>query len=263
MTAAPQTMKVTVPNGVGPGMIFMVQTPGGQQVQCQVPLGSGPGALLTIQVPVAVPQQPMMAVAPSPPVVQQGAYMVAQSPPLGVAPQPMVMQQSAPVAQQAAAPPVVEKPGMAPANLKTGKSGEKIFGILLSPVGEKCEGCCDRTASPIGQCEQQQKMPVELASKSDMSAAAWELILEKCIAWQKHVGLFCGIPGCEPFCLLTGGCCCACAVCLFCSYTGRTTFETETEAEINEMLKKYAIRAKFESKGMLFFMNVHLNFYWV
>ena len=95
------------------------------------------------------------------------------------------------------------------------------------------------------------------------SAAAWELILEKCIAWQKHVGLFCGIPGCEPFCLLTGGCCCACAVCLFCSYTGRTTFETETEAEINEMLKKYAIRAKFESEGMLFFMNVHLNFYWV
>lgn len=47
--AAPQTMQVQCPQGVGPGGTIQLNTPAGQAIQVQVPAGVQPGAIFTIQ----------------------------------------------------------------------------------------------------------------------------------------------------------------------------------------------------------------------
>ena len=74
-----QPMQVTVPPGMGPGSVFVVNTSGGP-MQVQVPFGlpmqPNGQMVMTIQVPIqttqlVVMQQPVTAMMPMAPVVQQ------------------------------------------------------------------------------------------------------------------------------------------------------------------------------------------------
>ena len=88
-----QQMQVTVPDGIGPGMAFMVDTPSGQmQVTC--PPNASAGGQMLVNVPAAQPV--MMVQAVSVGAEQGGVVMGTAIPeaPVGgvVAPVPMQMQ---------------------------------------------------------------------------------------------------------------------------------------------------------------------------
>jgi len=79
------SMQVTVPQGVQPGQMFMVQAPNGQQVQVQVPQGVMPGMAIQVNLPAPVAAVtpmaigvPMSMAAPASP---QPSYAQVAAPP--------------------------------------------------------------------------------------------------------------------------------------------------------------------------------------
>lgn len=291
MAQTPSGMvQVTVPHGLTSN-IMSIQVPAPSMVQqvMMQPLAAfqqaqtvSPQPFQQVQAVVSpqqvIPQAQPMSRPPIPQAQPVSAYPQAQpvSPQmLGAAPQPQMMMQ-----QQQAALAATPAPSTASAASKTdagaagrrgskaatpskparqGKIGEKLYEVAMSPLGTGCEGCCDRKASPVGLLEKARKLPPELSEPTDMSQASWELILEKLVRWQTRIY---PAPCCEPLCLYTGGCCCACAPCLMCQYSSRDSWEEKLQREMNEMLEAFNVEAKFEKEGCDPSTNAVLRFYW-
>lgn len=292
---------VAIPPGVAPGMTFMSQTPHGM-VNVTVPHGMMPGMQMQIQVPIltqtaggGMAQMSLGAGAGMAQSIfgQQQPMMMQPTMPQAVpqAPQPMVMQPK-PQPQPQPSPPVVEgvlvknpeqhqtaetPPAKAPPDQSaaTGKkekkkvgafdlpAGQLLYSVQLSAMGENYEGCCDRTASPVGLLEAAQKratpvgdMPSELKGK--ISDEAWELILDKLVEHQKRVPY--PVPCCEYYCMYTCFCCCACGPCFMCYYPPRDQWEEKVEGEINSMLAKYNVKFDFAKEGNCGQFNVEAKF---
>ena len=232
-----------------------------QQVQQVAPQVQYPQQAQQVAPQVQYPQQqqpmpvPVQQGMPANPVQQMLQQVQLHMQPLTPAPQPQVMQQ-----QQSATPAEKKTPDHVVA--KKGKPGELVYNLNLSPSGpELCgEACCDRGASPVGKLQTSGKMPVELSSKTGISASAWELILEKLVAHQGQIPCY-PMPWCQTYCAVSCGCCCACAVCLICAHATRDSWEAKVSAEVNEMLKKFGLCMHFEKEGP--FNQVHAKFVWL
>jgi len=183
-------MQVQVPVGLQPGGQFQAMTPSGP-VLATVPYGVNGGQFMTIQVPVMqagmVPQPQMMVQQPQMMMMQQPQMMMQQ--PQMMAPQPMVMNQAA-MSQQPAAPQ--QQPAAGP---KRGTPGLLIWQVNVHPLGESCEGCCGRGASPVGQLVEKKGGAAPDALKDVISDAAFELIVEKLDKWQQQLPCQC-VPCC-------------------------------------------------------------------
>jgi len=241
-------MQVQVPVGLQPGGQFQAMTPSGP-VLATVPYGVNGGQFMTIQVPVMqagmVPQPQMMVQQPQMMMMQQPQMMMQQ--PQMMAPQPMVMNQAA-MSQQPAAPQ--QQPAAGP---KRGTPGLLIWQVNVHPLGESCEGCCGRGASPVGQLVEKKGGAAPDALKDVISDAAFELIVEKLDKWQQQLPCQC-VPCCEVLCF-----CPPCLPCYCCMRAQRSSWEESTTNDINEMLKRYNTEFKFEHEDC---MKPHAKLVW-
>ena len=239
---APQQMQVQVPPGLGPGATFAVQTPNGL-VQVQVPQGVVGGMNMMI----AVPSQPVQVVQ---------------------APQPMVMvQQVQPqIVQQQQTPPSPAKKTPEPVKKKKGASGQSIYKFNLNSTGENGEGCCDASASPVGQFTQKGAAGLPAELKDIISPESWELMVPKWAEWQTKVGP-CIVPAQETCCMYTGGCCCWCTACLMMQLSARDAWEVEQGKQINDMLEQYEVKLTWEKGGacpdLPCCVKNYANFVWI
>ena len=220
---------------------------------------------MMMQQPIVMQQQPMvMQQSPlmSPVAVHQPVAVSPPQQPMVAAPQPQVMQQQ----QQATPPPKsAAKRDLPRANTqpgsKTGPVGEELYSVNLSPLGSSCEGCCSRKNSPVGLLEGANKLPAELAAKTTMSDASWELAVEALVNWQKQMSTCFWFPGCEPCCVFSGCCCCACAPCVMYGYSSRNGWEQQYAGQMNDMLGKYDVKFDFDhGDSFIGFMNVRARF---
>ena len=91
-----ETMAVTVPEGMGPGMTMTVNVKG-QDMNLTIPAGVGPGMQFQFQVPAMQPQPVMAQPVMAQPVMAQGVPVQGGYPqqPMGYGQQPQVIMQQA------------------------------------------------------------------------------------------------------------------------------------------------------------------------
>jgi hypothetical protein len=113
-------MQVTIPDGLGPGSVFSVFQPDGQQVQIQVPEGGKPGMAMEVAV------QPPLHTNP---------VVYAEAVSVNVQSNPVVCAQAAPVCGQP-----VQQQGPIGSNVQV--NGQTVPQLYGAHVPQQRTGCC-------------------------------------------------------------------------------------------------------------------------